>query len=172
VSEPATDQIHVRPATDADFAALIEIYNHYVLHSGATFDLEPVLADEASTFFGHYSHTGRHRLLVAARGNQVVGYATSGPLRSRPAYNHSVEVTVYLHPDQAGHGIGSLLYRQLFADLCSEDLHRAYAVIALPNPASVALHRRFGFSEVGTMREVGRKHGRWWDVLWMERPLP
>jgi phosphinothricin acetyltransferase len=172
VSAAATDDIQVRPASDGDFAPLIEIYNHYVLHSGATFDLEPVPPDEARMFFGHYSHAGPHRLLVAARGEQVVGYATSGRLRSRPAYNHSVETTVYLHPDEAGHGIGSRLYQQLFAELRSEDLHRAYAVIAVPNPASVALHRRFGFSEVGTMREVGRKHGRWWDVLWMERPLP
>lgn len=172
MNEPTTHQIQVRPATDRDFTALIKIYNHYVVNSGATFDLEPVSTDSAAAFFGHYSHVGPHRLLVAARGGQVVGYATSGQLRSRPAYNHSVEVTVYLDPNEAGRGIGSVLYQQLFDDLRAEELHRAYAVIALPNPASVALHRRFGFSEVGTMREVGRKHGRWWDVLWMERPLP
>jgi phosphinothricin acetyltransferase len=102
----------------------------------------------------------------------VVGFATSGQLRSRPAYDGSVEVTVYLHPDAGGHGIGSMLYQQLFTDLRGEGLHRAYAVIAQPNPASVALHRRFGFTDVGTMHEVGRKFDRWWDVLWMERPIP
>lgn len=169
---PAAHDVVVRDATGSDCAALIGIYNHYVRTSGATFDVEPVPLEEAEAFFGHYSSTGPHRLLVATRAGRVVGYATSGQLRSRPAYNASVEVTVYIHPDEAGHGIGSMLYQQLFADLSEEDLHRVYAVIALPNPASVALHRRFGFTDVGTMHEVGRKHGRWWDVLWMERPLP
>jgi phosphinothricin acetyltransferase len=65
-----------------------------------------------------------------------------------------------------------MLYQQLFAELRGEDVHRAYAVIALPNPASVALHRRFGFHDAGTMHEVGRKLGQWWDVLTMERCLP
>jgi phosphinothricin acetyltransferase len=166
------DDVDVRSATSDDFPALIDIYNHYVVNSGATFDLEPVPLDRAAPFFGTYSSSGPHRLLVAAAADRVAGYATSGPLRSRPAYNASVEVTVYLHPAETGRGIGSILYDRLFADLSTEHLHRAYAVIAQPNPASVALHRRFGFTEVGTMHEVGRKLGRWWDVLWMERPLP
>jgi phosphinothricin acetyltransferase len=131
-----------------------------------------VPVDRAAAFFGAYSSCGPHRLLVGSVAGRVVGYATSGPLRSRPAYDASVEVTVYLHPEETGRGVGSLLYDRLFADLRTEDLHRAYAVIAQPNPASVALHQRFGFTEVGTMHEVGRKLGRWWDVLWMERPLP
>jgi phosphinothricin acetyltransferase len=164
--------VEVRSAVDDDFAALIGIYNHYVVNTGATFDLESVPVEDAAAFFDSYSSSGPHRLLVAATGERVVGYATSGPLRSRPAYNASVEVTVYLDPTATGRGLGALLYDRLFADLRAEDLHRAYAVIAQPNPASVALHRRFGFTDVGTMHEVGRKLGRWWDVLWMERPLP
>jgi 2-haloacid dehalogenase len=169
---PVRSDIDVRPATVDDLAALTDIYNHYVAHSIATFDLDPVAPEDRRTFFHHYSDAGPHRLLVATRDGRVVGYATSGQLRSRPAYDSSVEVTAYLHPDEGGRGIGSLLYQQLFADLRGEDLHRAYAVIAQPNPASVALHRRFAFHDVGTMREVGRKHGQWWDVLWMERALP
>jgi phosphinothricin acetyltransferase len=70
-----------------------------------------------------------------------------------------------------GGGIGSALYQRLFDDLRGEDIHRAYAAIAMPNDASVALHRKFGFIEMGTMTEVGRKFGQWWDVLWMERSL-
>jgi 2-haloacid dehalogenase len=169
---PVSADVDVRAAMDADFDELIGIYNHYVLSGGATFDLDPVPTADSREFFHHYSDAGPHRLLVATRDGRVVGYATSGQLRSRPAYNPSVEVTVYLHPDEGGRGIGSLLYQQLFADLRTEDVHRALAVIAQPNPASVAIHRRFGFAEVGTMHEVGRKHGRWWDVLWMERPIP
>jgi 2-haloacid dehalogenase len=172
VGLPVASDVDVRSAVDDDHDALIEIYNHYVLNSTATFDLEPIAAAASRDFFQHYSDAGPYRLLVATRADRVVGYATSGQLRSRPAYDSSIEATLYLHPDEGGRGIGSMLYQQLFADLRSEDLHRAYAVIAQPNPASVALHRRFGFYEVGTMREVGRKHDQWWDVLWMERPLP
>jgi 2-haloacid dehalogenase len=169
---PVAADVEVRRAVDADYPELLSIYNHYVATSAVTFDLEPVPDERAAEFFSPYGDAGRHRLLVATRAGRVVGWATSGQLRSRPAYDRSIEVTVYLHPDEGGRGIGSMLYQQLFADLRDEDLHRAYAVVAQPNPASVALHRRFGFTDVGTMHEVGRKHGRWWDVLWMERPLP
>jgi 2-haloacid dehalogenase len=172
VGLPVAADVDVRAAEDGDAEQLLRIYNHYVTTGGATFDLDPVPVDRAAEFFEHYASTGPHRLLVATVANRVVGYATSGQLRSRPAYDASVEVTVYLAPDAAGRGIGSMLYQQLLADLAAEGLHRALAVIAQPNPASVALHRRFGFTEVGTMHEVGRKHGRWWDVLWMERAIP
>jgi phosphinothricin acetyltransferase len=97
-----------------------------------------------------------------------VGYACSSRFRPKPAYDTSIEVTVYLHPKATGSGIGTALYERLFAELKDEPLHRAYAVIAVPNPASVALHRKFGFAEVGTLTQAGRKFDQWWDVLWME----
>jgi 2-haloacid dehalogenase len=169
---PVRADVSIRPADPDDLGAITDIYNHYVRSGPATFDIEPFVVDDRREWLGHYAPTGRHRLLVAERAGQVVGYASSSQLRPKAAYGHSVETTVYLSPAEAGRGIGSLLYQQLFGDLRSEDLHRAYAAITLPNPASVALHRRFGFADIGTMREVGRKHGRWWDVLWMERPMP
>ncbi|MEO3976153.1 GNAT family N-acetyltransferase [Streptomyces sp. CAU 1734] len=101
----------------------------------------------------------------------VLGYATSSPLRPKAAYDTSVEVSVYCAPEAAGRGIGSLLYRALFAALEGEDVHRAYAGIAGPNEASARLHAWFGFRPVGTYREVGRKFGRYWDVTWYEKEL-
>jgi phosphinothricin acetyltransferase len=92
--------------------------------------------------------------------------------RERAAYSRSVETSVYLDPSMLGHGLGTALYAALLDELAHEDVHRAYAGIALPNDASEALHRRLGFREVGTYTEVGRKFGRWWDVRWYERPLP
>jgi 2-haloacid dehalogenase len=169
---PVTAEVKVRAATVGDLGSITGIYNHYVVNTAATFDIDPFTIDQRREWFAHYSTTGPHRLLVATRDGRVVGYATSSQFRAKQAYDPSIEVTVYLHPEEGGRGIGSLLYQQLFADLRSEDLHRAYAAIAQPNPASVALHRRFGFKDVGTLGEVGRKHGHWWDVLWMERPLP
>jgi phosphinothricin acetyltransferase len=161
----------VRYAVLADLPVLTAIYNHYVVNTPATFDIEPFSVEARRAWFDHYAETGRYRLLVATQDGGVVGYATSSPMRQKKAYDTSIEVTVYLHPEATGGGIGTALYQRLFDDLGGEDLHRGYAAIALPNDASVGLHRKFGFTEMGTMTEVGRKFDKWWDVLWMERSL-
>lgn len=164
--------IDVRAARDGDLEALTEIYNHYVINTHVTFDVEPFTVDERRDgWLAHYAETGPHRVLVAVDGETVLGYATSGRFREKPAYASSVECTVYCRVDTIGLGVGSALYLALFDALTGEDVHRAYAGVALPNEASLALHRRFGFTEIGTFREVGRKHGRYWDVTWLERPL-
>jgi phosphinothricin acetyltransferase len=166
------DEIHVRGSTSDDLQALTEIYNHYVKTSPATFDLEPVSLEARREWMSRYADAGRHRLLVATVGGAIAGYATSGKLRERPGYLTSVETAVYVHPDRQSRGIGARLYAALFTSLASEDVHRAYAAIVLPNPASIALHARFGFAPAGLFREAGRKFGRYWDVQWFERPLP
>jgi phosphinothricin acetyltransferase len=163
--------LEIRTAVETDVVALTDIYNHYVGSSGATFDTEELTVEARRHWLGHYRGTGPYRLLVAVDGGQALGYATSSRFRDRPAYDTSVETSVYVHPQSCGRGIGSSLYTRLFQLLEREDLHRAYAGIALPNDASQALHERFGFRPVGTYSEVGRKFGRFWDVLWMEKPL-
>jgi phosphinothricin acetyltransferase len=102
----------------------------------------------------------------------VPANATSGKLREKPGYAASVETTNHVSPDRHHRGLGTHLYAALFAALETEDVHRAYAAIVVPNPASIALHAKFGFKPVGLHREVGRKFGRYWDVQWFERPLP
>jgi phosphinothricin acetyltransferase len=151
---------------------LTEIYNHYVLHTAASFEVEPWTVEARREWFGHYATTGPYRLLVAERDGVVLGFATSSILRDRAAYSRSVETSVYCHPSATGRGLGTALYTALFAVLAGEDLHRAFAGVALPNDASESLHRRLGFREVGTWTHVGRKFGQWWDVRWYERPLP
>jgi len=161
----------LRSAVRGDLDALTEIYNHYVATSIATFDLAPQRPEERLAWFDLHSG-GRYRLWVAsAVGGPVVGFACSSPYRPRLAYQTTVEVSIYLGPGVVGGGLGSRLYRALFDSIQDEDLHRAVAVIALPNPASVALHTRFGFQEVGRLREVGRKFDRYWDVALYERTL-
>ena len=93
----------------------------------------------------------------------------SGLLAARPAYATSVETSVYVHVDALGQRIGTRLYTALFAALTEEQVHRAYAQVTLPNPASVALHRRFGFHEIGLQSEVGYKFGRYWSVQLFEK---
>ena len=164
-------QLSVRPGEPSDLPALTAIYNHYVEHTHVTFDTEPFSVEQRSAWLSHYASTGRHRLLVASVGDEVVGYATSSRFRDKAAYDTSVETTVYVRNGVARRGVGSALYTALFDAIRDEDVHRAFAGIALPNDASMALHRRFGFVEVGTYREVGRKFGRYWDVTWLERPI-
>ena len=115
---------------------------------------------------------GPHRLFVASTPQRVVGFACSTRFRDRPAYATSVETSVYVDPQAQRRGVGRQLYEALFAALAGEDLHRAYAVLALPNDASVALHHKCGFRDLAVLSEAGRKFGRYWDILWMERHLP
>ena len=166
------DGILVRAAEDGDLAPLTDLYNHYVKTSPATFDLEPATLESRRLWMGRYAKTGPHRLLVAVAADGIAGYATSGKLREKPGYLTSVETTVYVHPGRIARGIGRRLSAALFEALAGEDVHRAYAAIVTPNPASVALHARFGFEPVGLFRQAGRKFDRFWDVQWFERPLP
>jgi phosphinothricin acetyltransferase len=163
--------VKVRPAAADDLSAVNDIYNQYVVEAHYTFDVEPMSMEARHEWFTHYGETGRHRLLVAVSEARVIGYACSSRFRSKPAYETSVETSVYLASDAIGRGAGALLYEKLFKALEGEDVHRAYAGIALPNPASVGLHERFGFKRVGHFTEQGRKFGRYWDVAWYEKPL-
>jgi phosphinothricin acetyltransferase len=163
--------MNVRVGTEHDVEAINGIYNDYVKETHFTFDIEPVTIKARREWFSHYGTTGRHRLLVAISGDAVIGYATSSRFRPKPAYETSVETSIYLAADAVGRGAGSKLYEELFRSLEGEDVHRAYAGIALPNPASIALHEYFGFKRVAHFTEQGRKFGRYWDVAWFEKPL-
>jgi phosphinothricin acetyltransferase len=101
----------------------------------------------------------------------VLGYAATGTFRAKQAYETTVEASVACSPDATGRGIGRRLYQALFAVMENEDVHRAVAGIAQPNPASNALHKRFGFVAIGTFTQVGRKFDKHWDVLWMEKKM-
>ena len=161
----------VRTATAADMQALNDIYNEYVVTTHYTFDVEPMSMDARHEWLNHHSGEGRHRVVVALAGGAVIGYASSSRFRPKPAYETSVETSVYVASDAVGLGVGNKLYAALFGQLEKEDVHRAYAGIALPNPASIALHERFGFKKVGHYTEQGRKFDRYWDVAWFEKAL-
>jgi phosphinothricin acetyltransferase len=163
--------MNVRVGTEQDLEAINGIYNEYVKETHFTFDIHPVTIEARREWFTHYGTSGRHRLLVAIEAGAVVGFATSSRFRPKPAYETSVETSIYLVADAVGRGAGSKLYEELFRSLDGEDVHRAYAGIALPNPASVALHERFGFKRVAHFTEQGRKFDRYWDVAWFEKSL-
>ena len=152
----------VRDATEADLPAVAAIYDEQVATALSTFDLEPVPlsyweAKLASTEVGDH-------LLVADVDGVVRGYAYSSTYRPRPAYRRTREASVYLDPEARGQGLGRQLYDALLALLRDDGVHTVLAVIALPNDASVALHRACGFEQVGVLPEVGRKFDRWVDT--------
>lgn len=163
--------VEIRRGREDDLPAIQEVYAGYVRATAITFDVAvPTLAERRAWFAG-FGTCGRHQLFVAHGPGAVVGYACTRPFREKAAYDTTVETSVYLAEAARGRGLGARLYGCLFAALEGEDVHLAVAGITLPNDASVALHERFGFTRVGVMREVGRKFGRYWDVLWMERRL-
>ena len=161
--------MRIRAASEADLPAVAAIYDGEV-HSGvATFDTEPrPLAAWAERLASQ--QPGTH-LLVAEEDDVLLGYASSQPYRPKAGYRYTRETTIYLDPAARGQGLGRVLYDDLLRWLAADGMHLALAAIALPNPASEALHRGCGFEEVGTMRGVGRKFDRWIDVRWWQRRL-
>jgi phosphinothricin acetyltransferase len=162
----------VRPGQPEDLPELLRIYNHYVVHTHITFDTRPLSLAERSPWLDQFADTGPHRLLVAEAPTGLAGYACSTRLRPKPAYDTSVETTIYVDPVLVGKGIGGALYGELL-DILEEEprVHRAFGGIALPNEASIVLHERHGFRHIGTFGQVGHKFGRFWDVAWYERNL-
>jgi len=157
----------LRLAGHGDLAEIVEIYNHYVLNTHFTFDIEPFSVDTRSVWWAQFDNA-RSQCWVITDG-VLGGYACSVPFKAKRAYETSVEVSVYLHTDHTRRGLGQRLYERLLSELSLHDVHRAYAGIALPNEPSVKFHERFGFSQVATFHEVGRKFDRYWDVAWFER---
>ena len=153
----------IRPAIREDLPAVKAIYDEYVASSIATFDMVPPPLASWEEKVG---------CMYVAVDAQVVGFAYAGTYRPRPAYDGTVETTIYLATEAGGRGIGRALYGALFERLDSEGVHTSIAVIALPNDASVALHRSFGFVEAGVLREVGHKFDRWIDTAFYQRLLP
>jgi phosphinothricin acetyltransferase len=163
-------EVRIRPAVRGDLPRITEIYNYYVLNTPVTFDVEAYTVERREAWFAQFAVSGRYQLLVAEHDGIVVGYAGTTRFRPKAAYETTVETTIYCALEAAGKGIGKGLYSELFGRLKGEDIHRYVAGYVLPNPASDALHRRFGFEVAGVFHENGRKFGKYWDVCWMERP--
>lgn len=164
--------VAIRAARLDDLPALTEIYNHYILHTPITFDLQPYEPQGRRAWFDEHAGSGRYRLLVAAdEQGHLLGYATTSRWRAKAAYDTTVESSIYCRSDATGRGVGTKLYTALFAAIEDQDVHRIVAGMTLPNPGSMALHERFGFTRVGEFTEVGRKFGQYWNVGWFQRPM-
>lgn len=159
--------VGVRLAEAADMEAVCEIINHYIATTTYNFRTSPQTPGDWVAEWTRY-HT-RYPWLVATTGARVVGFAHAGPWKARAAYDWCAEVTAYVAPDCARQGIGQRMYERLLALVDRQGYHTQIAVIALPNPASIAVHEAFGFRHAGTLREVGYKHGTWRNVGFWQR---
>jgi L-amino acid N-acyltransferase YncA len=159
-----------RAAEDDDLEAISRIYNHAVETSTATFDLEPPDLDYWRERLDG-QHPGDHLIVAADDEDHPVGYAYSWSYRPRPGYDLTRETSIYLDESVRGHGVGRLLYPALLETMSVSGVHTAIALVALPNPASEALHEACGFKEVGRLSEVGRKFDQWIDVKWYQKML-
>lgn len=167
MSSPTT-----RDADTTDLPAVAAIYTHYVLNTTTTFNTQVRTPREWIDRYETEIRVGRYHLLVAEVAGVVAGYVETQRFRPKPAYDRSLELSIYVAPDAVGAGVGAALYSALFARLDGDErFHRAYSIIALPNDASVAFHERWGFVHRGTLHEAGHKFGRYLDVAYYERAL-
>lgn len=159
----------IRSVRSKDAEAIARIYNHYIENSVITFEETPIDAAEVGSRIG--DPTTDLPWFVCESDGVVVGYAYASPWNKRAAYRHTVEVSIYLDCAAVGKGMGRRLYSHLIEDLRARSIHAVIGGVALPNPASVALHESLGFEKVAHYREVGRKFGRWIDVAYWQLVL-
>jgi phosphinothricin acetyltransferase len=161
--------MEIRAARDDDFDAITSITNHYIETSTIHFAYEPLPAGAIHALWR--ASSDRFPWLVADIAGAIAGYAKAGTWRDRAAYDWTAEVGLYVRPDAHRRGLGRALYGELLAELARRGFRSAIAGITLPNEASLALHRAFGFEPVGTVRDAGWKHGRWCDVAFWQKRL-
>jgi phosphinothricin acetyltransferase len=161
----------IREATEADSEALAAIYGDAVLHGFGTFEEDPPTPEDMD---------GRRRAvqdkglpyLVAEDGGQVLGFAYAGPFRPRAAYRYTLEDSVYVSPDAKGKGVGRAVLSAVIAACEAVGIRQLMAVIGdTENLGSIGLHRALGFEQTGVGRSVGFKHGRWVDIVHMQKAL-
>lgn len=156
----------IRPATATDLVAINDIYNHYVLHSNCTYQEEPESMESRRQWFEH--HRERHPVIVAEHDGRVIGWGSLSAFHERSAYRHTVENSVYVHHQYHRHGFGTHLLHELIERARSIGHRAIIAGIDSEQAGSVTLHVKFGFQEVGRLRQVGFKSDRWLDVIYME----
>jgi len=160
---------HIRPATDDDAAAIAAIYNHYIRTSTATFDTEEKSVEDRVAWLAE--HGGAYPVLVAIDGADIVAWGALSRWGTRRAYRHSVEISVYVAPHATQAGLGPAMCEALLAQAREIGHHAIISQIVSENEPSLKMAARLGFENAGLLREVGRKFGRWLDLVVMELVL-
>jgi phosphinothricin acetyltransferase len=165
------DGLTIRPAAPDDAPALAAIYGDAVLHGFGTFEEVPPTAEEMEIRRLAIAERGLPYLVAEADG-QVLGYAYASPFRPRPAYRYTVEDTVYVSPQAKGRGVGRAVLSAVLNECERLGLRQVVAVVGdSQNAASIGLHRSLGFEQTGVGKSFGFKHGRWVDIVFLQKPL-
>lgn len=163
----------IRPATEADLPAINAIYNYYVPLTTANYDLEPLSMDERRRWFA--GRAAIHPVIVVcetvAGAEKIVGWGSLNVFRAKPGYRFAVENSVYVHPDHQRQGIGSAIIEHQIRQAKELGLHAIVAGIDTEQTASLALHAKHGFKEVGRFPEIGYKFDRWLEAVFMQRMI-
>lgn len=162
--------VTIRDAQIEDLPHLLRIYNHAVLHSATTFDLEPQTLEQRREWFSHYG--GKYPLIVAEVEGKVAGYCGISPFRTKPAYSRTAEISIYVDPQMVGKGIGKQLMSEMIHRAIQHGYHVIVSGITGGNEASFRLHEQFGFQLAGSFKEIGFKFGQWQDVHFYQLLLP
>ncbi len=171
-AEPAAFAFELRDATERDIPDMREIYNHYVANTTVTFDEDPLTLAEMRKKYRIVADLRYPWLVAVSPGGVVLGYAFVTPYRAKAAYRFTVENSIYLGPASTGKGLGAALMKELLARAKAAGIKEVVAVIADRGAdASIALHERFGFKEIGRMGRVGFKFGRWLGTVLMQKSL-
>jgi len=163
--------MNIRPATRADLPGILEIYNEAVLTTTATYDYEPRSLEHRIGWFEEHVRNNYAVFVAENEAARIVGWSALNRYHDRAGYQFTTENSVYVTADQRGQGIGKLLLAPLIQAAHERGLHTILAAIDAANEASIRLHTRFGFEQVGCFKEVGFKFGRWLDVVYMELRL-
>lgn len=160
----------IRTATEEDIPELLAIYNDVILTTTAIYSEEPVSLENRLAWFKERVGQG-FPVLVAVEGDAVVGFSSFGGFRASPGYKATVELSVHVHVDLRGRGVGRSLVKALFPYAAAAGKHVMIAVIDAENEASIHLHESLGFRQAGHFQEVGFKFGRWLDLVFLQRPV-
>ena len=168
------DMVQIRPAEVSDAKDILAVYEYYVKHTAISFEYDVPTLEE---FRERIKKTlSKYPYLVAVRDGKIVGYSYAGAFVGRAAYDWSAELTIYLHPEEKGHGIGRKLYEAIEEKLAGMGIKNLYACIGDPleedeylTRNSEKFHSHMGFTKVGTFHECGHKFGRWYNMIWMEK---
>jgi len=162
----------IREAVEADLPDIREIYNHYIANSTVTFDEEPQSLKELRAKFRHNGKLGYPWIVAVSPSGQILGYANVSPWKAKAAYRYTVENSIYLRAAATGKGLGTALLSELLVRSKAAGIKEIIAVIADKGAdASIAMHKAFGFKEIGHMGKVGFKFGRWLGTVLMQKSL-